>query len=83
MMKKILLWNIRSVNTQQYFERLTNLNKRNQYCIIGLVEPFQDPSSLDRNRRILGVSNAIINYSGKILLFSNNEVQVDLIMDTS
>ncbi|XP_059302336.1 uncharacterized protein LOC132054310 [Lycium ferocissimum] len=32
----------RSVNTQQSFERLTNLNRRNRYNIIGLMEPFED-----------------------------------------
>lgn len=46
-MNKILFWNIRSVNTQQAFERLTNLNRRNQYWLIGLMEPFEDPSNID------------------------------------
>ncbi|XP_060190596.1 uncharacterized protein LOC132619837 [Lycium barbarum] len=43
----------RSVNTQQSFERLTNLNRRNRYSIIGLMEPFEDAEQIERFRRKL------------------------------
>lgn len=50
MINKILFWNIRSVNTQEDFGRLTNLNRRNKYYLIRLMEPFQDPSKLEEYR---------------------------------
>ncbi|XP_075076678.1 uncharacterized protein LOC142163304 [Nicotiana tabacum] len=36
-----LIWNIRSVNTQQAFERLTKMHRKNHYEFVGLMEPKQ------------------------------------------
>lgn len=47
MIDKIIISNIRSVNTQNAFERLTMLNRRHQYSLIALMEPFQGPEELD------------------------------------
>ncbi|KAH0713391.1 hypothetical protein KY290_008987 [Solanum tuberosum] len=82
MTNKILLWNIRSVNTQQAFERLTNLNRRNNYWLIGLMEPFQDSSDLERYRRRLGHDTALVNCSGQIWIFTK-DVHVVVIEDST
>lgn len=48
MIDKIVFWNIRSVNTQNSFERLTDLKRRNKYAYIALLEPpFQGPQQID------------------------------------
>ncbi|XP_060210556.1 uncharacterized protein LOC132637493 [Lycium barbarum] len=65
-----------AVNAQQSFERLTNLNKRNSYSIIGLMEPFEDAEQIERFRRKLGMEIAFVNISGKIWLFLSEDVQV-------
>lgn len=46
-MCKMIFWNIRSVNTQQAFERLTNRNGRYYYKHIGLMKPFGNLSNID------------------------------------
>ncbi|XP_059285202.1 uncharacterized protein LOC132038567 [Lycium ferocissimum] len=81
MMNKILLWNIRLVNTQQSFERLTNLNRRNRYSIIGLMEPFEDAEQVERFRRKLGMETTFVNISGKIWLFLSEDVQGSVEID--
>ncbi|XP_060182996.1 uncharacterized protein LOC132612944 [Lycium barbarum] len=81
MMNKLLLWNIRSVNTQQSFERLTNLNRRNRYSIIGLMEPFEDAEQVEIFRRKLGMETTFVNISGKIWLFLSEDVQGSVEID--
>ncbi|KAG5586609.1 hypothetical protein H5410_047043 [Solanum commersonii] len=58
-----LFWNIRSVNTQNSFGRLMDLNRRHQYAFVALMEPFQDPSELDQYKRNLGFNSALDNCS--------------------
>jgi len=41
MMMKAIFWNIRSINTQQAFNRLQMLNRHHKYFLIALMEPFQ------------------------------------------
>lgn len=49
--RKMIFWNIRSVNTQNSFERLIDLNKRHHYLFIALLEPFQDPQELEQYKK--------------------------------
>ncbi|XP_059310982.1 uncharacterized protein LOC132062424 [Lycium ferocissimum] len=53
----------KSVNTQQSFERLTNLNRSNRYSIIVLMEPFEDSAEVENFRRKLGMETAFVNIS--------------------
>ncbi|KAH0705857.1 hypothetical protein KY285_010386 [Solanum tuberosum] len=69
MISKILFWNIRSVKSQNSFERLLDLNRKHHYSYIALLEPFQSPSELDRYKRKLGKQHAKVNFSSKIWLF--------------
>lgn len=41
---KILFWNIRSINTQNSFDNLMDLNRRYHYSFVALIDSFQDPS---------------------------------------
>lgn len=46
MIDKALIWNIISVNTQNAFRRLMDLNRRFHYSFIALMEPFQGPEEI-------------------------------------
>ncbi|XP_060182388.1 uncharacterized protein LOC132612058 [Lycium barbarum] len=72
---------IRSVNTQQSFDRLTNLNRRNSYSIIGLIEPFEDAEQVERFRSKLGIETTFVNISGKIWLFLSEDIQGSVEID--
>lgn len=69
MIDKILFRNIRSVKSQNSFERLVDLHRRHHYSYIALLEPFQSPSELENYRMKLGLKNATINCSAKIWIF--------------
>lgn len=69
MIEKDFFWNIRFVNTQKSFGRLTDLSMRHHYSFIGLMEPFQDLLELDQYKRKLGFENVMVNYSGKTWIF--------------
>lgn len=43
-----MFWNIRSVNTQNAFERLTDLNKIHYYSFMALIEPFMELEVIDQ-----------------------------------
>ncbi|XP_049394714.1 uncharacterized protein LOC125859004 [Solanum stenotomum] len=73
MIDKALFWNIQSVNTQNAFGRLVDLNRRNNYNFIALMEPFQAPREIHNFRVRLGFDNAFVNSSGKIWIFWRNE----------
>ncbi|XP_070008762.1 uncharacterized protein [Nicotiana sylvestris] len=64
-----LIWNIRSVNTQQAFERLTKMHRQNHYEFVGLMEPKQQAKKLERYRNKIGLAQAISNVSNKIWAF--------------
>lgn len=83
MMNKILFWNIISINSQQDFERLTNLNRINQYWMIGLMEPFEDSNKIYKYRHILKPHSALTNNNDKIWLFTREKLQVNTIADTT
>ncbi|KAK6773704.1 hypothetical protein RDI58_028942 [Solanum bulbocastanum] len=69
MISKLLFWNIRSVNSQNALERLLDLNKKNHYSYIALLEPFQSPTEIESFRRRLGKQHARANCSAKIWIF--------------
>ncbi|XP_060210563.1 uncharacterized protein LOC132637499 [Lycium barbarum] len=73
MIDKVLFWNIRSVNTQNYFERLTELNRRHHYSLIALMEPFHGLDEVESYRRRLGIHNSMVNISEKIWIFGTDD----------
>ncbi|KAG5617032.1 hypothetical protein H5410_016856 [Solanum commersonii] len=66
----------RSVNTQKSFERLMDLNKRNHYAFIALIEQFQDPSEIDQYKRKLGFDNAGAEWEVNIILDTVQQVTI-------
>lgn len=82
MMKKALIWNIRSVRTQQAFKRLQMLNRHHQFLIIGLMEPLQHSRNIQTYRRKLNMRLTGSNMNGKIWYFVKENVEVEIILDT-
>ncbi|KAG5570617.1 hypothetical protein H5410_060383 [Solanum commersonii] len=71
-----------TINTHNAFGWLTDLHRRQRYSFIALMEPFQQPSELDTYRRGLGFDNALVNSSGKIWIFWNNQWQGSIMGDS-
>ncbi|XP_070015222.1 uncharacterized protein [Nicotiana sylvestris] len=71
-----LIWNIRSVNIQQAFERLTKMHRQNHYEIVGLMEPKQQAKKLERYINKIGLAHAISNVSNKIWAFIDEVFEV-------
>lgn len=71
-----LIWNIRSVNTQQAFEMLIKSHRKNHYEFIGLMEPMQQARTLERYRNRIGFAQAIANVSNKIWAFIDEVYEV-------
>ncbi|XP_059284863.1 uncharacterized protein LOC132038161 [Lycium ferocissimum] len=82
MMIKALIWNIRSINTQQAFQRLVMLQRQYKCFIIALMETFQNCRHLQKYKRRLGMESAIPNVNGKIWGFLDVVVQWEVLMDT-
>ncbi|XP_075111250.1 uncharacterized protein LOC107797084 [Nicotiana tabacum] len=57
------------VNTQQVFERVTKMHRKNHYEFVGLMEPKQQAKKLERYRNKIGLAQAISNVSNKIWAF--------------
>ncbi|XP_060195246.1 uncharacterized protein LOC132624493 [Lycium barbarum] len=83
MMIKSFIWNIRSVKTQKAFHRLQMLQRHHKFMFIALLEPFQNARHIHKYRRRLNMSLAAANYNGKIWYFTNDVVDVEVLMDTA
>ncbi|XP_070054441.1 uncharacterized protein [Nicotiana tomentosiformis] len=81
-MVKTLIWNIRSVKTQQAFQRVITMQKEHGFFIVALMEPFQTQGLIQTYRRRLGMEFAISNVNGKIWLFLDASVEWELLIDT-
>lgn len=82
MIDKLLFWNIRSVNTQESFEKLIDLRRRHKYAYIALFEPFQGSQEIENYKRRLGMESAKANISGKIWVFWNSSWEGEVCGDT-
>ncbi|XP_070029053.1 uncharacterized protein [Nicotiana sylvestris] len=71
-----LIWNIRSVNTQQAFEMLIKSHRKNHYEFIGLMEPMQQARTLEKYRNRIGFAQEIANVSNKIWAFIDEVYEV-------
>ncbi|OIT28638.1 hypothetical protein A4A49_64033, partial [Nicotiana attenuata] len=74
--------NIRSVKTQQAFQRVINMQREHDFFIVSLMEPFQKTRHIQKYRRRLGMDAEISNVNRKIWLFFDAAVEWDLLMDT-
>ncbi|XP_019257599.1 PREDICTED: uncharacterized protein LOC109235801 [Nicotiana attenuata] len=61
-----IIWNVRSVNTQQAFERLITMHRQHHFEFIWILEPMQQAGKLERYRRRIGLAQAVVNISNKI-----------------
>ncbi|XP_060183360.1 uncharacterized protein LOC132613364 [Lycium barbarum] len=80
-MNSSLMWNIRSVNTQQAFERVVLMHRQKNFNFIALMEPFQHHRHIDMYRLWLGMGTAWHNITGKIWVFVNEEFQAEVTKD--
>ncbi|XP_070009723.1 uncharacterized protein [Nicotiana sylvestris] len=71
-----LIWNIRSVNTQQAFEMLIKSHRKNHYEFIGLMELMQQARTLEKYRNRIGFAQVIANVSNKIWAFIDEVYEV-------
>ncbi|XP_070009705.1 uncharacterized protein [Nicotiana sylvestris] len=71
-----LIWNIRPVNTQQAFERLTKMHRQNHYEFVGLMEPKKQAKKLGSYRNKIGLAQACSNVSNKIWAFIDEVFEV-------
>ncbi|XP_060210656.1 uncharacterized protein LOC132637608 [Lycium barbarum] len=82
MIVKSLFWNIRSVKSQQAFHRVQMLNKHHKFFLVALMEPYQHQRQIHKYRRRLGMPYANSNCNGKIWLFVQHNVDVEVLLDT-
>ncbi|XP_070026034.1 uncharacterized protein [Nicotiana sylvestris] len=82
MMIKTLIWNIRSVNTQQAFPRVINMQREHNFFVIALIEPFQKKGFINRYRRRLNMDTAYSNINGQLWLLFDAIVKWELVEDT-
>ncbi|XP_060202706.1 uncharacterized protein LOC132631120 [Lycium barbarum] len=76
------MWNIRSVNTQQAFERVVLLHRQKHFNYVALLEPFQHVRHIDMYKLWLNMGTSWHNVNGKIWLFVDAEIQVEIMRDT-
>lgn len=63
---KAFIGNIRSVKSQQSFQRVQMLHKFHKISFIGLMEPFQNLRQINKYKRRLHMEKAKTNCNGKI-----------------
>uniref|UniRef100_A0A1U7W1W5 Uncharacterized protein LOC104224152 n=1 Tax=Nicotiana sylvestris TaxID=4096 RepID=A0A1U7W1W5_NICSY len=61
-----IIWNVRSVNTMQAFERLITMHRQHHFEFIGILEPMQQSSKMERYTTRIGLAQAVVNVSNKI-----------------
>ncbi|XP_075111586.1 uncharacterized protein LOC107825614 [Nicotiana tabacum] len=79
-MDNVLIWNVRSVNTQKAFQRLIKLHRKYNFYLIGL-ETWQDIDQLEIYRRSLDIKTVVANVNGKIWAFIDEDIDVEVLYD--
>ncbi|KAG5631193.1 hypothetical protein H5410_002910 [Solanum commersonii] len=79
---KALVWNVRSIRTQNSFHRIQMLHRYHKFSIIALMEPFQDVRHIHKYKRRLGMQYANYNQNGKIWVFIQEHVHVGVLSDS-
>lgn len=78
---KALIWNIRSVRTHHFFHRIRILHRFHKFDLIYKIEPFQEVRQVQQYKRRLGVIYSKYNLNGKICLFMNSGINVEVVAD--
>ncbi|KAK4737677.1 hypothetical protein R3W88_001374 [Solanum pinnatisectum] len=73
-----LIWNIRSVRTQNAFQRVKMLHNHHKFAFVALFEPFQEVRHINKYRRRLRMPLGIHNSNGKIWLYINHGFDVSV-----
>lgn len=81
MMGQILFWNIISVNSQNSFEKVIEMNRRNHFQFTALLEPFQDTGEIEHYKRRLGFDRAAVNSTAKIWVLWKDHWNGQVIVD--
>nr|XP_016449536.1 PREDICTED: uncharacterized protein LOC107774498 [Nicotiana tabacum] len=76
---KAIIWNVRSVNTMQAFERLITMHRQHHFEFIGILEPMQQSNKMENYRRRIGLAQAVVNVSNKIWAFIDEVFDVDIL----
>ncbi|XP_070022763.1 uncharacterized protein [Nicotiana sylvestris] len=82
-MIKAIIWNVRSVNTMQAFERLITMHRQHHFEFIGILEPMQQSNKMKNYRRRIGLAQAVVNVSNKIWVFIDEVFDVDILYNTT
>ncbi|XP_019242361.1 PREDICTED: uncharacterized protein LOC109222455, partial [Nicotiana attenuata] len=74
-----IIWNVRSVNTMQAFERLILMHRHHHFEFIGIIEPMQQSNKVERYRNRIGLAHAVVNVSNKIWAFIDEVFEVTIL----
>nr|XP_016476430.1 PREDICTED: uncharacterized protein LOC107798019 [Nicotiana tabacum] len=74
-----IIWNVRSVNTMQAFERLITMHRKHHFEFIGILEPMQQSHKMERYRARIGLAQAVVNVSHKIWAFIDDIFEVTIL----
>lgn len=77
-----IIWNVRSVNTMQAFKRLITMHRQHHFEFIGIMEPMQQSSKVEKYRRRIGLAQAMVNVSNKIWAFIDEVFDVTILYNT-
>lgn len=80
---KAVIWNIRSVNTQQIFQRVQLLHNFHKFALVALLEPFQHVGSINRYKRRLKMPFASHNTNDHIWVFIKNVFDATVIANSN
>lgn len=78
-----IIWNVRSFNTMQAFQRLITMHQKHQFQFIGTIEPMQQSHKMERYRARIGLAQAVVNVSNKIWAFIDEIFVVTMLHDIS
>ncbi|XP_019242252.1 PREDICTED: uncharacterized protein LOC109222340, partial [Nicotiana attenuata] len=73
-----IIWNVRSVNTKQAFERIITMHRQYHFEFIGILELMQQSTKIERYRARIGLAQAVVNVSSKIWDFIDEVFEVDI-----
>ncbi|XP_070002742.1 uncharacterized protein LOC142165914 [Nicotiana tabacum] len=70
-----IIWNVRSVNTMQAFERLITMHRKHHFEFIGILEPMHQSHKMERYRARIGLAQAVLT-----LRLTHTETHFELIL---
>lgn len=74
-----IIWNVRLLNTMQAFERLITMLRKHHFEFIGILEPMQQATKMERYRKRIGLAQAVMNVSNKIWAFIDEVFEVSIL----